>query len=238
MKKIIFFDTETTGIDEGDYLCQLAYKTGEDAFMSLYKPPIPIPPGASAVHHISNDMVSDKPGFQESGDYKTIKEIFENEESVIVAHNMTFDLGMIKKEGIMPKNTICTLRVARFLDRDGKLEKHNLQFLRYALGIEIEATAHDAMGDVLVMEQLYYRLIKKIMSEENLTDEQAIEKMIEISSKPSLFRTISFGKHAGKKIEEILSTDKNYLEWLLGQKEMKPQGEEDWIYTLKHYLGK
>ena len=238
MKKIIFFDTETTGIDEGDYLCQLAYKTGEDAFMGLYKPPIPIPPGASAVHHISNDMVSDKPGFQESDDYKTIKEIFENEESVIVAHNMTFDLDMIKKEGIMPKNTICTLRVARFLDRDGKLEKHNLQFLRYALGIEIEATAHDAMGDVLVMEQLYHRLIKKIMSEDNMNDEQAVEKMIEISSKPSLFRTISFGKHAGKKIEEILSIDKNYLEWLLGQKEMKPQGEEDWIYTLKHYLGK
>ncbi len=237
-KKIVFFDTETTGIDEGDYLCQLAYKTGEDVFMGLYKPPVPIPPGASAVHHISNEMVKDKPAFTSSEDFQTIKEMFEEDGSIVVAHNIAFDLGMIKKEGIIPKNTICTLRVARFLDREGKLAKHNLQFLRYALGIEIDAKAHDAMGDVLVMEQLYHRLLKKIMTEDNVSEEEAIQKMIEISGKPSLFRTISFGKHTGKKIEDILATDKNYLEWLLAQKEAKPQGEEDWLYTLRHYLGK
>lgn len=238
MQKIIFFDTETTGIDEGDYLCQLAYKIEEDTFMGIYKPPIPIPPGASAVHHISNEMVKDKPAFTESDDFETIKEMFEHKDSIIVAHNMAFDLGMMKKEGIIFKNTICTLRVARFLDRDGKLAKHNLQFLRYALGIEIDATAHDALGDVLVMEQLYHRLLKKIMNEENISEVNAIQKMIEISSKPSLFRAISFGKHSGKKIEDILKIDRGYLEWLLSQKESKPQGEEDWIYTLKHYLQK
>ncbi len=238
MPKIIFFDTETTGIDEGDYLCQLAYKTGEDSFMGLYKPPVPIPPGASAVHHISNEMVKDKPAFTSAEEFEKIKTMFEDMDSVLVAHNMPFDLGMIKKEGIVPANTVCTLRVARFLDREGKLAKHNLQFLRYALGIEIEATAHDAMGDVLVLEQLYHRLVKKIMEEDGTSLDEAIKKMIDISSKPSLFRSISFGKHAGKKIEEILGTDKGYLEWLLGQKEAKPQGEEDWIYTLRHYLKK
>ncbi len=151
---------------------------------------------------------------------------------------MPFDLGMIKKEGITPVNTICTLRVARYMDKDGKLAKHNLQFLRYALNIEIEATAHDALGDVLVMEQLYYRLLKKIMSEDKIEEAEAIQKMVEISSRPSLFRTISFGKHAGKKISDILGSDRGYLEWLLAQKESGGQMEEDWIYTLKHYLGK
>jgi DNA polymerase III epsilon subunit-like protein len=238
MPKLIFFDTETTGISESDYLCQFAYKIGEDTFMGLYKPSMPIPPGASAVHHITNEMVKDKPAFTKSDDFHTIKEMFENKDSIVVAHNIAFDLGMIKKEGIVPQNTICTLRVARFLDRDDKLAKHNLQFLRYALGIEIDATAHDAMGDVLVMEQLYHRLIKKIMNEDNIREEEAVQKMIEISSKPSLFRNISFGKHSGKKIEDILNTDRGYLEWLLGQKEIKPEGEEDWIYTLKHYLQK
>lgn len=241
MNKIIFFDTETTGIGEEDYLCQIAYKIADgkhEGFMGLYKPPVPIPPGASAVHHISNEMVKDKPAFKESDDFPIIKDMFEHNDSIVVAHNCAFDLGMIKKENIIPANSICTLRVARFLDKDGKLAKHNLQFLRYALGIEIEATAHDAMGDVMVMEQLYYRLLKKIMSEDNVSEEEAVRKMIDISSKPSLFRSISFGKHAGKKIEEILKEDKGYLEWLLGQKLQKPEGEDDWIYTLKHYLGK
>ncbi|MEO5635013.1 MAG: 3'-5' exonuclease [Candidatus Paceibacterota bacterium] len=237
-KKLIFFDTETTGIGEGDYLCQIAYKINDETFMGLYKPPIPIPPGASAVHHITNEMVKDKPAFTDSADFKTIKELFEDKNSVLVAHNMCFDLGMIKREGIKPSNTICTLRVARYMDKDGKLAKHNLQFLRYALGIEIDAKAHDALGDVLVMEQLFYRLLKKIISEENINEEEAIKRMIEISSHPSLFRVISFGKHAGKKISDILATDRAYLEWLLAQKETSDKEDEDWIYTLKHYLQK
>ncbi len=241
-KKIIFFDTETTGIGENDYLCQIAYKIedGENTeiFTETYKPPIPIPAEASAVHHISNHMVEDRPAFVDSENFQKIKELFEDMDSVLVAHNMCFDFGMIKKEGIVPKNTICTLRVARYLDREGKLAKHNLQFLRYALGIEIEATAHDALGDVLVMEQLYHRLLKKIMAEENISEAEAIEKMIEISSRPSLFRSFSFGKHAGKKVEEVATLDPGYLEWLLGQKESSDIADEDWIYTLKHYLGK
>lgn len=238
MSKIIFFDTETTGIGEEDHLCQIAYKTEDAIFMGMYKPPLPIPPGASAVHHITNEMVKDKAAFIKSPDFQTIKNLFENENSILVAHNMPFDFAMIKKEGILPKNTICTLRVARYLDKHGKFAKHNLQFLRYALGIEIDATAHDAMGDVFVMEQLYLRLIKKIMEEDKLNEPEAIKKMIDISSKPSLLRNISFGKHVGKKVEEVLQTDRGYLEWLLAQKEMKSQGEEDWIYTLKHYLEK
>jgi DNA polymerase III epsilon subunit-like protein len=238
MRKIIFFDTETTGINEEDRLVQIAYKIQDDSFMAMYKPPLPIPPGASAVHHITNEMVKDKNAFTESVDYQNIKDLFEDSLSVLVAHNMPFDYAMIQKEGITPSNTICTLRVARHLDRDGKLAKHNLQFLRYALGIEIEATAHDALGDVLVMEQLFYRLLKKIIEDEKISEEDAINKMVEISSHPSLLRNISFGKHAGKKVEEVLQTDRGYLEWLLAQKVQKPQGEDDWIYTLRHFLGK
>ncbi len=239
MKKIIFFDTETTGIDATDFLCQIAYKSGDEVFNEIYKPSIPIPPGASAVHHITNEMVKDKPAFTASPEFQKIKTLFEDENSVIVAHNMCFDEGMIKKEGIELKNTICTLRVARYLDKDAKLAKHNLQFLRYALGIEIDAKAHDAFGDVLVLEKLFERLLKKIMSEENISEDAAIDRMKEISSKPSLMRVFSFGKHNGKKVEEVATTDRAYLEWLLAQKEQKgDNSDDDWVYTLRHFLGK
>ena len=244
MKKIIFFDTETTGNTENDFLCQIAYKiyhtldsVGEQ-FVGLYKPPIKIPPEASAVHHISNKMIVDKPIFKDTEDAKKIKKLFENENNVVVAHNAIFDLIMIKKEGIEPKNFICTLRLARYLDKEGKIDKYNLQYLRYLLDLDVEATAHDAFGDVLVLEKLYERLVKKIMEDENLNEEKAIEKMIEISSHPSIFRYINFGKYNGKEIAEIARIDSGYLEWLLNQKLESDQIDEDWIYTLKHHLGK
>ncbi len=72
---IIFCDTETTGNTEKDFLCQIAYKTDKENFAGLYKPPVKIPPEASAVHHITNKMIADKPAFQESEDYKKIKEL-------------------------------------------------------------------------------------------------------------------------------------------------------------------
>lgn len=238
MQKIIFFDTETTGNTEKDFLCQIAYKTDEENFTGLYKPPIKIPPEASAVHHISNKMIEDKSSFSESGDSDKIKKLFEDKNSVVVAHNAPFDLMIIKKENIIPANFICTLRLARFLDPDEKIEKYNLQYLRYFLDIEIDATAHDALGDVLVLEKLYERLKKKLIEKENLKEEEVVKRMIKISSHPSIFKTIKFGKHSGKNIEEILRVDRGYLEWLLAQKIESDQLDEDWIYTLKHYLNK
>ena len=236
MPKLIFFDTETTGNTEKDFLCQIAYKNSEENFVGLYKPPIKIPPEASAVHHITNKMVEGKPAFKESNDLPKIKKLFEAEDVVVVAHNAPFDLLMIKKENIEPKKFICTLRVARQLDKEEKIERYNLQYLRYLLEIEIDATAHDALGDVLVLEQLYGRLKKKVVEQDGLREDEAIEKMIEISSHPSLLHTFRFGKYNSQKIEEVLKTDKGYLEWLLGEKEKSDQIDEDWIYTLKHYL--
>lgn len=235
--KIIFFDTETTGNTEKDFLIQIAYKSPEETFNNLYKPENKIPPEASAVHHITNKMVADKTPFQSSPDLKKIKDLFEDRDSIVVAHNAPFDLAMLKKEGINPERFICTLRVARALDTEGKIEKYNLQYLRYLLEIEVDATAHDALGDVLVLEQLFERLKNKILNQ-GLDNNQALEKMIEISSHPSLLRTFNFGKHIGKKIEEVLSIDRGYLEWLYAEKIKGEAPDEDWIYTLKHYLGK
>jgi DNA polymerase III epsilon subunit-like protein len=97
MKRIIFFDTETTGNTEKDFLCQIAYKNGDESFSGLYKPPMKVPPEASAVHHITNQMLEDKVAFQESEDFKKIKELFEDKDTVVVAHNAPFDLMMKKK---------------------------------------------------------------------------------------------------------------------------------------------
>jgi hypothetical protein len=92
------------------------------------------------------------------------------------------------------------------------------------------------MGDVLVLEQLFERLVKKIMETENLSRETAIEQMIDISSHPVLFKFMNFGKYKNSSLEEVAQKDAAYLRWLLEQKRQTPEEEEDWIYTLEHFL--
>ena len=60
--------------------------------------------------------------------------------------------------------------------------------------------------------------------------------MIAESKKPSLYRSIRFGKYAGQKLVDIADRDPGYLRWLLGQKESEEDQDENWIYSLKHYL--
>lgn len=238
-QKIIFLDTETTGNEpEKDFLCQLAYKTGTEVYSELFRPPVPIPPEASAITHITNKMVADKEVFKDSKDYKKIKSLIEDPSSITVAHNARFDQAIIEKEGIVPASIICTLRVARALDKKNVIPQYKLQFLRYYLDIEVEASAHDALGDVLVLEKLFERLLDKIMKEDGVSTSEAIEKMIDISSRPSLMYSFPFGKYNGKTLEEVARIDPGYLDWMLKQKEQNPDNEEDWIYTLKYYLNK
>jgi len=235
----IFFDTETTGNESHDRLCQIAYKNTSEIISELFQPPNPISIESMAVHHITQKMVIEKPLFRDSPLYNKIKDTFESEASILVAHNAQFDIAMIAKEEIYPKHVICTLRVARNLDEDGVIPSYRLQYLRYYLGIEIEAIAHDALGDVLVLEQLFSRLLKKVQEKYTYTEDQALHYMQEISSQPSLLHTMPFGKHKDKKIKDLANEDPGYLTWLLNQKkEQSVDGDEDWIYTLEYYTKK
>lgn len=233
--KPIFFDTETTGTGPDDVLFQLAYKTDTETFCQLYNPGKPIPPESSAVHHFTDKMVADKPRFQQSPDYDRVKSLFESDDTVVVAHNAKFDVDIIGREGIVPKKSICTYRVAAALDTAGKFSNYKLQYLRYALGFEIDATAHDALGDVLVLEMLFPRLFQAIRKDSD-SDDAALQKMMEISARPVLKREFTFGKHIGKRVADVVQEDRGYLEWLLKSKLENEQGDEDWIYTLQHYL--
>lgn len=237
--RIIFFDTETTGNAEGDRLIQLGIKErGADAPLvnSLYKPPLPIAHEAMAIHHITEKMVAERTAFLAAPEYAAIKAAFEDENVISVAHNAAFDVAILRREGIVPRNVICTYKVASAFDTAVAFTNYKLQYLRYALGIEVEASAHDAFGDVLVLEALFEWLLAQL-SERTGSEAAAVEEMLAISSRPKLFTTIRFGKYNGKRIEEIAKQDKGYLEWLLKEKR-KDGTEEDWIYTLEHFLAK
>lgn len=236
--RILFLDTETTGNSDKDRLVQLAIKeryVDEPLLNALYKPPVPISIESMAIHHITEKKVAGRPLFIDAPEYSGLKDLLESEEVIVVAHNAAFDLAMLAREGVAPKHFICTYKVAYALDPNDVLPKYQLQYLRYLLDLDVEAEAHDALGDVLVLEALFARLLEK-MRERHGTEEAAIEAMLAISAKPLLFTTIRFGKYSGKRLDEVVKSDRPYLEWLLKEKEKTPAAEVDWIYTLKHYL--
>ncbi len=236
--RILFLDTETTGNSDKDRLVQLAVKerfVDEPLLNALYKPPVSISIESMAIHHITEKMVAGKPAFKDSPEYPGLKDLLESDEVVMVAHNAAFDAAMLSREGIAPKRSICTYKLAYALDPDDVMPNYRLQYLRYLLDLDVEGEAHDALGDVLVLEALFERLMEK-MKERHGTEEAALDAALAISARPLLFTTIRFGKYNGRKLDEVAKTDRAYLEWLLGQKEQNPATEADWIYTLKHYL--
>ncbi len=235
MKDLIFLDTEATGNEpKKDRLCQVCYKTEDGFHVGYFKPPIPISIKASSITHITNKMVENEEAFSDSKMKQELQALLNK--GVLVAHTALFDIAMLKNEGMEIPRFIDTLRVVRELDPENKIPEHNLQFLRYFLELEIEGDAHDAEGDVRVLEAIFNRLFTK-MRANFPTDEAVIEEMIAISSRPTLFKNFIFGKYKGQPIAEVIKTDRRYLEWLLNQ--MLASGEdtdEDWIHTLKHYL--
>ena len=241
MKNVLFLDTETTGNElQKDRLMEVCYKIrGEkEIFCELFKPPLPISVKSMSVTHITNEMVEHKQPFQGSSFEKELSKHLETH--ILVAHNAPFDIAMLKSEELNVTSFIDTLRVARYLDADAIIPEYNLQYLRYYLGINIpDAKAHDAKSDVLVLEALFERLFDKV-KETGKTDEETLEKLLEISSHASLMKKFTFGKHIGRPTEEVAKTDRDYLEWLYKQKIQDPSitGEDDWVYTLKYYLNR
>lgn len=243
--KLLFLDTETTGNDlSKDRICQLCYKSEAGIVSEFFKPPLPISVKAMSITHITNEMVADSKDFQGSNIYKDLQKLLTDH--VLIAHNALFDIGMIKNEGLETPQFICTLRVARHLDSEGVIPEYKLQYLRYYLDLNVqEAIAHDAQGDVLVLEALFYRLLKKVQEDEKYKDEEeAIKHMIRISKQPSLIRTFAFGKYKGQKLGDVAMRDPGYLEWLLSEKQKEAKAAPDdpmvaeWVFSINHYLGR
>jgi exodeoxyribonuclease X len=113
------------------------------------------------------------------------------------------------------------------MDPEGKIPKYNLQYLRYFLGIKIEATAHDALGDILVLEKLFERLFVKMSK--SIGPAAVENRMMDISSKPVLLARMYFGKHKGDRFMDI---PVDYLKWLSGKDDL----DEDLLFTVGHYL--
>lgn len=228
--KLLFLDTETTGLEAEDRLVEVGMRPcGLPSFSKRFKAPVPVKVGAMAVNHITNKMLENCSPF-EGSDVQATLQAFASEGFILVAHNAPFDLAMLAKEGIVFDRYIDTKKMSHALDPNQEMESHRLQYLRYYYGVELpNAEAHTAEGDIAVLEAVFHCLRERLGN-------PSIEELMEMSKRPVLHTKFKFGKYNGNDIASVAAVNPGYLEWLLKSKEESGQNEEDWIYTLKHYL--
>ena len=238
----IILDTETTGAEVEDRICQLAFLVCDEHlnikehYSELCQPPLPIKYGAMAVHHITPEMVEFAPAFHQTKAFKRLQEL-NHPENTLVIHNTPFDMGMLEKEGFKNQmNNIDTLRCMRHLYP--KNESNALQFLRYSIGLyqkeervtsslHVNIKAHDALGDVIVLYLLLQYLLTSHIK----------ETLIEKTSQPTFVSRLRFGKYKGKNIEDVIKEDYSYITWLLTNHEAA-KNDEDLHYTVQILLKK
>ena len=236
---LTFLDLETTGTTSEDRVCSLACLLEGEGRSELHYDLVDegrkIPPIASSINNITNEMIMGKPALKESLSFKELMRSLE-EGSLLVAHNLPFEVQMLFGAGVeLAAEGVDTLRVCRHLIPD--LQSYALNFLRYEMKLYKKEKAlaeelglgksclmpHDARSDVIITKLLFDELLELASAEE----------MRVLSSKPVLLQKFEFGKYAGRYIEEIAQIDRGYLEWML--RSLEDMGE-DLRYTLEYYL--
>jgi exodeoxyribonuclease X len=211
-------DTETTGLDpEKDAVVEFAAVKiveakalgagGDQTFWhvkarwsSFVDPRRPIPPEASAVHHIIDADVADAPALGNA-----VANVFgpdwPDEIDILAAHNCRFDLGFLPM--LKDKRWIDTYRCALHIWPDAP--SHSNQALRYWLKIDLPRDgAHRALADATVTAHVLVAILR----------ERTVDDLIKLSTKAVVLRKVGFGKHFGSLWTEV---PHDYLSWAAKQ---------------------
>lgn len=157
--RFVCLDVETTGLDckEGDRICEIGLSTYVDgvetsSYSMLINPQRRIPSYITTLTGISNEMVANKPCFEEI----VPQVLSEIKNAVIVCHNAPFDIAFMKEEfqqiGLsFPNNPIVdTLKLAR---KYANFPSNALQDIAKHLDIE-PPEAHRALADAQTTQQV------------------------------------------------------------------------------------
>lgn len=181
---LIALDTETTGIEPGSRLLEIAAirfdaDTGEphEAFETLVNPGMPAPADALAINGIDPDHLPEAPRTAEA-----LADLFGwigGEPAVLVIHNAPYDLGVLLWEAgrtgvAMPKalHVVDTLAIARVL---GDTKRNDLQTLAEFHGLSRDGQGHRAMPDADLARQIYRKVWPRIEGQPQALEEIAID---------------------------------------------------------------
>ena len=240
----MFFDLETTGVDvTNDHIVEISLikvlPSGEEIEKTRrINPGVPIPPEATAVHHITDEDVADAPTF------KQIARSLANEMSgcdIAGFNSNKFDIPMLDQE-FQRAGIKFDFSKARMIDVQTIFHKKEQRTLvaayRFYCGKELDG-AHSANADTRATYEVLMAQLDKYDDLPNDMEELSkfsrqnrnVDFMGRLIYNDKDEEVVNFGKYKGKLAEEVLQKDPSYYDWIM--KGDFPQNTKDCFTRIK-----
>lgn len=227
-RPICFFDLETTGIDVAkDRVVEISilkvFPNGnKESKTWLVNPEMPIPPESSAIHGITDERVKDEPTFKALS--KTIYTMIKD--SDLAGFNSDrFDIPVLAEE-LLRSDIDFDMRSNVSVDVQTifhKMEQRTLSAAyKFYCGKSLD-DAHSAAADTNATYEVLKSQLDRYEELENdmkFLAEFTTRKVTAdfagfISFDEDGVEVFSFGKHKGKKVEDVLEQEPGYFGWIL-----------------------
>lgn len=208
--RYLVLDTETTGLDPAvDRIVELAASlvdipagTITPVFDERVNPGRPIPPEASAIHHLRDRDVAHAAPWEEV--WARFRATVPAHDALL-AHNAPFDHAFCAPES---PAWLDSLRAARHLWPEAP--RHTNQVLRYWLDLEVDAPhPHRAADDTQVTGAIWQRLVATLAVRPD-APAPSLEALAAWIAAPLDLTTVPFGKYKGQPFT-VLPPD--YIRW-------------------------
>jgi exodeoxyribonuclease X len=220
-------DVETTGIDPArDAITEIASVdmqrdgTITNRKTTLVAPGIPVPPEASAVHHLIDGDLAAAPRLQE------VIEPFKGADAY-VAHNCSFERSFLDRHLGEETIWVCTYKCALRVWPD--LPSHGNQALRYQFGLinpfdmdRATLTPHRALANAIVTAAVFFELVKHA----------TWPQLVQWSYEPALQTYLRFRMHRGERFDAV---PEDYLQWMA---EGNHDLSNDVRFSARHWLSR
>ncbi len=203
--EFVVLDFETTGlranrdrvIEIG--LVKLRGLKKVETFSSLINPQVPVPYSILQLTGIDPDELENAPLFEEIA--RDILDFIGD--SVLVAHNSSFDISFLKSEmqrmglEILPNPDVCTLKLSKKLLPDigskslGNVAKH----LRI-----MHKNIHRAIGDATVTAKVFIKLLERLKEENNL---ETVSDLLAFQGYPKAKRFVMVKKKLAEDLNSL-----------------------------------
>lgn len=227
-KPLCFFDLETTGINiTNDRIVEIAilkvFPNGkEESHRWLVNPEMPIPPEVSKIHGIYDKDVLDKPTFKQLA-----KEIYNLiKDSDLAGYNSNkFDIPLLAEE-MLRAEVDFDMKSRLAIDVQNIFHKMEQRTLSAAYKFYCNETLEDAHTAEADTNATYEVLKAQVERYEELENDTKFLAEFSTRKKFADFagflvfnkkgeECFSFGKHKGKRVEDVLNEEPGYFGWIL-----------------------
>lgn len=247
-QRVLFFDTETTGVDPEDArIVELGAAYFEGRVFTEYRrmlvnPGVPIPEEASAIHRITDAHVAEKPRFSEVAPSFIAHldgSALGGAPPLLGGYNArAYDAPLVNAE-FERAGVHFAIDEARVLDpiifvryHLRHLRNRTLSAIAETMGVRL-INAHSAVADAIATGEIFFKMIERGMipgdPEEALSVQEALSKQIEeewerysywlFHHRSSGELIMGAGKYCGLPLSEV---DRGYLDYLIGNADDLP----------------